>query len=134
MFTDHTRCNPLCADSYQGSERIETKEVRAMKLITKGMIAGALMMLMVPAAAMANDGCYRGYGRTGWEQRDFGRDRRDLRNDERDVARDRYRLNQDLADGNWRAARAQRADINGDLRDIHRDRIDLHRDYQGFDY
>jgi hypothetical protein len=105
-----------------------------MKLFAKTLIAGALMMLTVPAAAMAYEGCCCGHRPDAYSYRDIGRDRRNLRYEERDVARDRYRLNQDLAYGNWRAARAQRADINHDLNNMQRDRFDLNHDYQHFGY
>ena len=85
-----------------------------MKLFTKSLIAGALMMLMLPAGAMAYDGCGYGY-RPGYVYRDRGFERQQLRYEQADLARDRYRLNQDLAYGNWRSARAQRADMNRDL-------------------
>jgi hypothetical protein len=105
-----------------------------MKLFAKSLIAGALIMLTVPAAAMAYDGCGYGYRPGAYSYRDIGRDRHNLRYEERDIARDRYRLNQDLAYGNWRAARAQQADINRDINNIRRDRFDLNRDYQRFGY
>jgi hypothetical protein len=97
-----------------------------MKLITKGTIAGALMLLMVPAAAMAGP-CYPygGYAR----DRAIGYERRDIRNDWRDVSRDRYNLNRDLAEGRYGAARAQEADIRRDMADIHSDQFALRRDY-----
>ena len=100
-----------------------------MKLIAKGTIAGALMLLMVPAAAMAGS-CYpyRGYDR-GREAR---YERRDIHNDWRDVARDRYRLRHDLAEGRYRAARAQQADIRHDMADIRGDQFALRRDYRGY--
>src|ERR1700693_6101196 len=104
-----------------------------MKVFTKSLIAGALMMLMVPADAMAYDGCGWGY-RPGYVYRDIGRDRHRLRYAEADIARDRYPLNQDLAYGNWRAAQAQRADINRDLNNMRWDRIDLAHDCQRFGY
>ncbi len=100
-----------------------------MKLITKGTIAGALMLLMVPAAAMAGS-CYQ-YG--GYQHGRVARfERRDVHNDWRDVARDRYRLRQDLAQGRYRAARAQQADIRHDIADIRGDQFALRRDYRGY--
>jgi len=90
------------------------------KLITRGLIAGALMMLMVPTAAMAHDGCYREYRHAGWR--------------ERDLAHDRYELQRDLAYGNWRAARAERADIQRDEWNLHRDRFEQYPYYQRYGY
>jgi hypothetical protein len=104
-----------------------------MKLFTKTLIAGALMMFVVPATAMAYDGCGWGY-RPGYVYRDMSRDRHQLRYEQADLARDRYRLDRDLAYGNWWAARARRADINRDLNRMQWQRMDLSRDYQSFGY
>jgi len=104
-----------------------------MKTFTRSLIAGALMMLMIPAAAMAYDGCGYGY-RPGYVQRDINRDRAQLHYDREDIARDRYQLHQDLAYGNWRVARAERADINRDYNQMQGRRMDLGRDYQRFGY
>ncbi len=105
-----------------------------MKLFAKTLIAGALMMITLPAAAMAYDGCCCGHQPGAYSYGAARYDRRNLRYEEHDFARDRYRLNQDLAYGNWRAARAQRADINRDINNIQQDRFDLNRDYQRFGY
>jgi hypothetical protein len=105
-----------------------------MKLWSKSLIAGALLMLMAPMAAQARDfDFHRGYCR-GWGHYDIYRDRRDIRHDWRDVGRDRFFLHRDLANGNWAAARFQRADIRNDLRDIHGDRWDLYRDHRFLPY
>jgi hypothetical protein len=95
-----------------------------MKLISKGLIAGALLILMAPMAAQAQD-CYfhRAYY-PGVRHYDRYLDRRDLRHDWHDVARDRFQLRRDIATGNWWGARAQRADIARDMADIHLDRYD----------
>jgi len=102
-----------------------------MKLITKGAIAGALMLLMVPAAAMAGS-CYpyAGYERGG----EIRYEQRDIHNDWRDVARDRYHLHRDWAEGRYGAARAQEADIRHDMADIRGDQYALRRDYRGYPY
>lgn len=109
----------------------QTKGDSPMKFISKSLIAGALLMLMVPMVAQAQD-CYfdRAYY-SGWGHYDRVRDRRDLRRDWRDVARHHFQLRHDIAYGNWYAARAQRADIARDLADVHGDRWDLYRDYRG---
>lgn len=90
------------------------------KLFTKSLIAGALMMLMVPAAAMAQGPCYDGYRHMAWQQRD--------------LARDRFQLRRDMAYGNWPAARAERADIRHDEWNLNRERVAQYRDYQRFGY
>ncbi len=103
-----------------------------MKSLTAWVLAGALLVLSAPMAAQAHEwrehGVRHAYG-YGWRQRDVVRDRHDIHGDWRDVNRDRYQLRGDIANGNWTAARAERADIRRDLGDIHRDRWDLHRDY-----
>ncbi len=98
-----------------------------MKLITKGTIAGALMLLMVPAAAMAGP-CYPYSGR------EIRYEQRDLHNDWRDVARDRYNLHRDWAEGRYGAARAQQADIRRDMGDIRGDQFALRHDYGWYRY
>jgi len=105
-----------------------------MKLFSKSLIAGALLLLIAPMAAQARD-CdfYRRY-HPGWRHYDIYRDRRDLRHDWRDVGRDRFALRRDLANGYWGAARAQRADIGRDLADIRGDRRDVYRDYRYLPY
>jgi hypothetical protein len=97
-----------------------------MKLLSKGLIAGVLLMLIAPVAAQAQP-CYfhRAYY-PGVRHYDRFLDRRDLRHDWRDVARDRFQVRRDLAYGNSYAARAQHADIARDLADIRIDRYDLH--------
>ncbi len=103
-----------------------------MKSLTAWVLAGALLVLAAPMAAQAHEwrehGLRQGYG-YGWRHRDFVRDRHDIRRDWRDIRRDRYELREDIANGNWRAARAERAEFRRDLGDIHRDRWDLYRDY-----
>jgi hypothetical protein len=98
----------------------------SMKLISKSLIAGALLMLMAPMAAQAQDCYFHRAFYPGVRHYDRFLDRRDLRHDWHDVGRDRFRLHGDLAYGNWYAARAQRADIARDLADIHGDRWDLY--------
>jgi hypothetical protein len=101
----------------------------AMKSLTAWVLAATLMFLAVPMAAQAHEwSAGNGYG---WRHRDIVHDRHDIRRDWRDVSRDRWELRQDLATGNWGAARAERADIYHDLTDIHRDQRDLYRDYHG---
>jgi hypothetical protein len=102
-----------------------------MKSLTVWVLAGALLILAAPMAAQAHDWDHglRDRDGYGWRHRDIVRDRHDIRGDWRDVNRDRYELREDVADGNWRAARAERADIRRDLGDIHRDRWDVYRDY-----
>lgn len=100
-----------------------------MKLVTRSLIGGALLMLMAPMAAQARD-CHFHHSYWGWRHHDIFRDRRDLRADWRDVAHDRQRLRWDIANGDWYAARAQRADITRDLGDIRGDRRDLYHDYR----
>jgi hypothetical protein len=103
-----------------------------MKLVTKGTIVGALMMLAVPATAMAGP-CYpyRHYDRAGCN---LSYRRRDLRNDWRDVSRDRYNLHRDLAEGRYGAARAQEADIRHEMADIRGDQFALRRESRGYPY
>ncbi len=79
-----------------------------MKLITKGTIAGALVLLMVPAAAIAGP-CYPYSGR------EIRYEQRDIHNDRRDMALDRYNLHRDLVEGRYSAARAQEADIRHEM-------------------
>lgn len=105
-----------------------------MKQFTKTLLAGALMMLVVPASAMAYDGCGWGYRPGAYTYRDFGREQNRLRYERRDLARDRYRMQQELAYGNWRAARAQQADINRDVNQMRWQRYYLAHDYQRFGY
>ncbi len=105
-----------------------------MKSLTAWVLAGALLVLAAPMAAQAHEWGEHGYRDRdgyGWRHRDFFRDRRDIRGDWRDVNRDRYELREDIANGYWRAARAERADIRRDLGDIHRDRWDRYSDYYG---
>jgi hypothetical protein len=90
------------------------------KLFSRGLIAGASMLLMVPAAAMAHEGCHEWHRHASWR--------------ERDIARDRYQLQRDLAYGNWRAARAERADIERDEWNLHRDRFVQYPYYQRYGY
>jgi hypothetical protein len=104
-----------------------------MKLTTKGAIAGGLMLLMVPAAAMAQGPCYS-YRRYAPGAREMRYDRRDIHNEWRDVARDRYQLRQDVAEGRYRAARAQECDIRRDMANIRGDQVALRRDYRGYPY
>ena len=104
-----------------------------MKAFTKTLIAGAMILLMAPAA-MAYDGCRWGYRPSGYVYNDMARDRHRIWREENDIARDRYRLNQELAYGNWRAARAQQADINRDLYRLHENRRDLAHDYYRYGY
>jgi hypothetical protein len=102
----------------------------AMKSLTAWVLAGTLMILAVPMAAQAHEWGEPGYG-YGWRHRDIVHDRRDIRRDWRDVSQDRWELRQDLADGRWGAARAERADIYHDLADIRSGRRDINRDKYG---
>jgi hypothetical protein len=94
------------------------------------LIGAALVMMAVPMTAQAQE--YRGYGHPyacGWRHRDITWDRYNLHRQWRDIGRDRFALRQDVANGNWAAARAERADIYRDMRNVRRDRYDLYRDY-----
>ncbi len=98
-----------------------------MKCLTRRALAAlALLILTVPMAAQAQErgGC--------WRNRDIAWDRHHLRGQWRDIRRDRFALRQDLANGNWAAARAEREDIQRDFMNVRRQRRDLYRDYQGF--
>ena len=97
-----------------------------MKTLGKILMAGALMLLTMPAAAMAYDGCYRGYY-GGY--RPGGYSYHDFRYRQDDLARDRYRLHRDLEFGDWRAARAQRADMYHDYNQMRRDRFNMNYGY-----
>ena len=104
-----------------------------MKSLTRWALTGmALLMLAAPITAQAQEWRRPGYGYgCGWRHRDIYQDRRNLRYQWRDIHRDRWALRQDIANGNWAAARAERADIRGDLMNVRRDRRDLYRDYHG---
>jgi hypothetical protein len=101
-----------------------------MKSFGKILLAGALMLLTMPAAAMAYDGCYGGFhGGYYGGYRPGAYAYRDMRYRQYDVARDRYRLHRDLELGDWRAARAQRADMYHDYNQMRRDRFDMNYGY-----
>jgi hypothetical protein len=101
-----------------------------MKSLTAWVLGGTLMILAVPMAAQAHEWGDRGYG-NGWRYDDILHDRHDIRQDWRDVSQDRWALRQDLADGRWGAARAERADIYHELADIRTDRHDIFLDKYG---
>lgn len=101
-----------------------------MKSFTRLILtAMALLVLAAPITAQAQE-WRRGYGYgCGWRHRDIAWDRRNLHRQWRDIRHDRYALRQDIANGNWAAAQAERADIQGDLMNVRRQRRDLYRDY-----
>jgi hypothetical protein len=80
----------------------------------KRMIAGVVLLLGLGAGTM--------FAEDGW------RDRRDIRHDEAKIARDRCELRRDLYNGNYRAARHERAELRHEYRDVNRDRRDLYWD------
>ncbi len=103
-----------------------------MKSLTRLVLtAVALLVLAAPLTARAQE-WRRGYGYgCGWRHRDIAWDRHHLHRQWRDIRHDRFELRQDIANGNWAAAQAERADIQGDLMNVRRQRRDLYRDYQG---
>jgi hypothetical protein len=106
-----------------------------MKSLTKWTLtAAALLMLTAPMSAQAYEWSPRGNGYgCGWRHRDIVWDRHHLHRQWRDIGRDRFALRQDIANGDWAAARAQREDIRDDLMNVRRQRRDLYRDYRGMD-
>src|SRR5215469_3230219 len=95
------------------------------------LTAIALLMLAVPMTAQAQVWNNRHVYGNCWRNRDIVMDRRNLHGEWRDIARDRFALHQDIANGNWAAARAERADIAQDYMNVRRQRWDLNHDYYG---
>ncbi len=103
-----------------------------MKSLTRLIsAAAALLILSAPIGAQAYEWHWRGGDACAWRHRDIGRDRFELHRQWRDIAHDRMRLRREIANGNWPAARAQRADLAQDYMNVHNERRDLYRDYYG---
>jgi hypothetical protein len=92
----------------------KAREEKNMKRI---LIAVFLVGIMGLGTAVAED---------GWRDRD--QNRQDMRYDEAQIARDRRELRRDLCEGNFAAARRERAEIRYRYRDLNRDRRNLYWD------
>jgi hypothetical protein len=103
--------------------------MKSLKRLALGGIA--LLMLGFPMTAQAQGWGYRHADGCGWRHRDIAWDRHNLHSQWRDIGRDRFALRQDIANGNWAAARAQRADIAQDYMNVRHQRWDLYHDYSG---
>jgi hypothetical protein len=106
-----------------------------MKSLTSWALTGAaLLMLTIPMTAQAQElgrGAFRHGYACAWRHRDIAWDRHNLRGQRADIGRDRFALRQDIANGNWGAAQAERDDIRRDFMNVRRQRRDLYRDYRG---
>ena len=95
-----------------------------MKRTVLGIV---LMGLMGAGSLMAQD--------RDWRDRDLRHDYadrrsdyRDIRHDENAIAHDRAEIRQDLREGNYAAARRERAEMDSRIRDVNRDTWNARRD------